>query len=471
MSPRPEPATATDAAGRLTGFVLLAVTLFVILAEWTDEGIWRYLAAGGVILFLIAATPRVAWSRVVFVVAAVILVICAVLTNPAWPAMILAALKSAAFIAAFFAALTCLRFASASSPAIEQCGHFLAEQPPGRRYLALTVGGHLFALILNYGSISLLGNLAAASARREANEEIRTHRVRRMLLAIQRGFVSTLPWSPLTFAVAISTSLVPGAKWADALGYCVVTALILAGLGWVLDTLFKPRLSVPVPQRAKTEWTWSSLTPLFALLALLVVSVGGLHLITGIRAVAVVMVVVPLISVCWIALQNRGNAPLQKTRAAIAGYLFHDLPGYCGELVLLTMAGFIGTLGAKLVAPVVASSGFDLASYPGWLVLVTIVWLIPLAGQLGMNPILSVSLIAPLLPHASALGVTPAAVITALTAGWALSGASSPYTATTLLVGNIAGVSAWRVGLGWNGAYTLLCLLVISVWVAIVASI
>jgi len=106
---------------------------------------------------------------------------------------------------------------------------------------------------------------------------------------------------------------------------------------------------------------------------------------------------------------------------------------------------------------------------PAWVVLVAIVWIIPLTGLIGMNPILSVSLMAPLLPHAEAMGVTPAAIIVAITSGWALGGASSPYTATTLLVGNIAKVSAWRVGVSWNGVYTLLSGLLLSGWVVVVS--
>lgn len=454
---------------RFTGIVLLLITGFVIVFEWSGNAAYRFPAAAGVVLFVIASLPRVSWSRRIFILTALALTISAYATNTDWLAMTNGALNSAAFIAAFFTALTSLRSASASSPAIERCGHFLAEQPPGRRYAALTIGGHLFALILNYGSISLLGNLAEASARREPNLEIRQHRIRRMLLAIQRGFVSTLPWSPLTFAVAISTSLVPGASWGGALGYCLVSAIILAGLGWALDTIFKPRLSVPIPPRQRPEGTWASILPLLALLLALVTIVGALHLTTGIRAVGVVMLVVPIISISWVALQNLTNSPTARTTSQIIQYTVIDLPSYRSELVLLTMAGFIGTMGSKLLSPIVATSGVELTALPNWLVLIALVWVIPLAGQFGMNPILSVSLIAPLLPTSAAMGITPAALVTALTAGWALSGASSPFTATTMLVGKIAHVSAWRVGLAWNGAYTLLSALALSAWVAYVA--
>jgi C4-dicarboxylate transporter len=106
---------------------------------------------------------------------------------------------------------------------------------------------------------------------------------------------------------------------------------------------------------------------------------------------------------------------------------------------------------------------------PASVILVSLVWLVPFAGLFGMNPILSVSLLAPLLPEAHAMGVTPTAIIVALTAGWALSGASSPYTATTMLVGAMANVSAWHVGLKWNGGYFLLCALALSAWVLIMA--
>ncbi len=454
----------------LIGIVLLGVTILELLSAWGGGTTYQSLAGFGVILFGVVSTPVISWSRVVFVAIGLMLFVAALVTRSDWQAITQAALNSAAFIAAFFTALTFLRSASASSPSIDECGRYLAEQPPGRRYAALTIGGHLFALVLNYGAISLLGGLAEASARREPNEEIRSHRIRRMLLAIQRGFVSMLPWSPLTFSVAISTSLVPGANWIDAAAYCVASGVILAGVGWGMDTLFKPRLSVPAPIRGKIEGSSASLLPLVSLLLLLVVTVGGVHVLSGVRAVDVVMVVVPLISAAWIAMQNRRDRPIFNAYLRARQYIIRDLSGYREEIVLLAMAGFIGTLGSKLLSPLVTTSGTDLSMFPGWMVLVSLVWLIPIAGQIGMNPILSVSLIAPLLPEASAIGVTPAAITTALTAGWALSGASSPFTATTLLVGHIARLSAWHVGLKWNGAYTVVCALALSAWVALVAS-
>ena len=146
-------------------------------------------------------------------------------------------------------------------------------------------------------------------------------------------------------------------------------------------------------------------------------------------------------------------------------YVLQELPGYRGELTLLMMAGYIGTTGAQLLTPVILDAGFDPSVLPPWAILVAFVWLIPLAGQIGMNPILAVTFIAPLIPSAADLGVEPTAIVVALTAGWAMSGATSPFTATTLLIGSFADISALRVGLVWNGGYAMVCGAALSLWV------
>jgi hypothetical protein len=201
------------------------------------------------------------------------------------------------------------------------------------------------------------------------------------------------------------------------------------------------------------------------LLAILLVGVVTFSTLTQVRVVGIVAVLVPCIAIVWMLLQHRDENPVSTTGSRIKTYVLQELPGYRGELTLLMMAGFIGTAGAQLFAPMMQASGFDPSHLPSWVILVSLVWIIPLAGQIGMNPILAVTLIAPLIPAAADLGVQPTALVVAITAGWALSGASSPFTATTLLIGSFGGISATRVGLVWNGAYTLICGVVLSIWV------
>ncbi len=454
---------------RITGAVMAALTLSVIGREWAASQLAADAAAILALLAIVLIAPRARRTGKIFVAVGAVLAAALIAVDDAWRPAIGTALQTSAFIGAFFTALTSLRFAADTSPAIIRCGQFLAEQPPGRRYLALTAGGHLFALPLNYGAIALLGSLAMTSAEAEPDPEIRGHRRRRMLLAIQRGFVSSLPWSPLAFAMAISVSLIPGASWAGAVLPALGTTLIMVVLGWALDTIFKPRLARPRPPRHTPEGGWALMLPLVLLLGLLAVLVGGLHLATGIRSVGVVIVVVPLIAAGWTAIQAPERRLTAMGRRMLI-YLGTQLPGYRGELILLMMAGFIGTVGGRLLTPVIDASGLDLSALPAWAVLLGLLYAIPLAGQIGANPILAVSLIAPILPAPAALGLEPSDMIVAITAGWAISGACSPFTATTLLVGSFGGISARDVGWKWNRLYVPLSLLLVSGWVLLVAA-
>lgn len=451
-------------ANRMIGFLLCVITALVIcrewgIAEWTQPAKPFLVLAVVAILFF-----QVRWSRKAFIAVAMLISLSLVATNADWRGIITRGLETSAFIGAFFTALSTLRTVAQTSPAIQRAGAFLAGQPPGRRYVALTVGGQAFGLLLNYGSLQLLGALATANAKSEPNLEIRRHRIRRMLLAIQRGFVSGLPWSPMSFAVAITLSVIPEISWSKVLIPGLMTSFLLAGIGWALDTIFKPRLTVkPVP--SAPVGTWATLRPLAVLLAILLVGVVTLSAISQVRVVGIVAVLVPCIAVVWMLLQHWHENPISTMCTRIKAYVLQELPSYRGELTLLMSAGFIGTAGSQLFAPMIQATGFDPSFLPSWIILVSLVWIIPLAGQVGMNPILVVTLIAPLIPTAADLGVQPIAIFVAITSGWALSGASSPFTATTLLVGSFDEKSASHVGLVWNGAYTLICGVVLSIWV------
>nr|WP_206453841.1 hypothetical protein [Aurantimonas marina] len=427
-------------------------------------------ASAGSVAFLALAAPRARLSRQAFVVAGLGLVAATIALRPDWQEITMRGLEQGAFIAAFFIALASLRNPAATSPAIARCGQYLASQPPGKRYLALTVGGHLFALILNYGAIPLLGGLTESIASRETNVEIREIRNRRMLLAIQRGFVATLAWSPLAFAMAITTSIIPGSSWSGAAGFAILNAALVTFVGWALDSLYKPKLSQPAPRRTGPIGSWRDLKPLLALLLLLFGGVASLELLTGLRMIAVVMLLVPAIAVAWLFIQARGpEGASRRTLAHLRNFALGEVPSYQFELVLLVMAGFIGTVGSALLQPLIESQPIGLDAVAGPLILVSLVWIIPLLGQIGMNPILSVSLFAPLLPSAAAMGVSPNAIIVALTAGWALTGASSPFTATTLIVARLGHTSAHRVGLVWNRGFNLVAGLALSLSVLVAA--
>ncbi|PJE30496.1 hypothetical protein PSM7751_03194 [Pseudooceanicola marinus] len=464
--------TASPRHDRITGVLLCLAVLGVILSAFTG---WRgaaWLAEGGTLAAILWLTPTVRAGRQVFVLLGAALAIYAVIAAPHAGEVLAASLAQASFILAFFCALATLRHAAELSDSITRAAVYLAQQPPGRRYTALTLGAQVFALVLNYGSISLLGAMARSSARSEPDPEIARIRTRRMLLAVQRGFAASLVWSPLALAVVISTTVIPGATWGSVVLPSLVSAALMAGIGWTIDRIYKPKLRPgQVPTRADPADSDGPrvLLPVLALLALIALPVSAVHLLTGLPASRIVLAVVPLVAAVW--LWRMGPAGRQGRYLAehSGAFLFSELPALRSEIVLLTMAGFLGTGAGTLLAPLVTAAGFDMSALPVWLVLVLPIWLIPLGGQIGMNPILFVSLFGPLLPTPDALGISPVPMVLAFTGGWAMAGVTSPFTASVMLTARLGDADPLEVSHRWNGPYVLILGVALTAWVLLLA--
>lgn len=445
------------------GVMLVVLTVLVIVGALYDSAPLR-IAAGAVGAgYVLMVFGAVRWSRRAFVVLAGLMTAAALLWRDDGRALVESALVSAGFILAFFVALSTLRTAAGGSASIRRCGLFLATRTPAKRYLALAAGGHLFSLVLNYGSISLLGTIVEQAETGPDGKILNAVRLRRMLLAIQRGFASTLCWSPLSFSMAVGTTLVAGGSWGGTVGYGLATAVLLILFGWGLDVAFKPPRPPNAPPPPEPVGSIAALKPLGLLLLAIVLGTAGFCLVTGLPVIVAVTAVVPTVSVAWIAVQTaRPPAPAPRPAAAAVAaevarrcgdFLAREVDGYRGEMVLLYMAGYIGKLGAGLAEPLVAAHVIDLSAMPAWAVLATLVCGMPLLGQVGMHPILAASLLVPMLPAPELIGLPPGVVMTALAFGWSLSAVSSPFTATVLLIGVFGRVPALAVGLRWNGLF------------------
>lgn len=160
------------------------VTVSMIAYEYTGLSHLALLTSGLAVVAVTAFSFNVRAPRVAFVLIGLTLVIWAGLTTMGWLAATETAVQCGAMVMALFTALSVIRSAAMTSPAIVECGRFLARQRLGLRFSALTIGGHLFGLILLYGSVSLLGTLVTESTAREPDREVRLQRTRRMMIDI-----------------------------------------------------------------------------------------------------------------------------------------------------------------------------------------------------------------------------------------------------------------------------------------------
>ncbi|MBB4285180.1 hypothetical protein [Roseospira goensis] len=405
---------------------------------------------------------RTAWAHL-SVGAAVALTTVVLLDDPG-PTLV-TGLGRAAFLAALFAALGTLREAARASPMVHETGRMLTQQPPGRRYVAITAGGTLFGAILNFGAIGLLGGMiqdanTVQAARGEAR--IRAIRERRMMLALLRGFSVLMFWCPLTVAYAIVGETLAGAHWTGLMTLGLGMAVIVMAIGWTLDRLTMPRPRAVGP---RAPFRWRRLGPLLGLLLLVFGPAVAVEQLTAGRLIHGVILVVPVLATAWLTLA-RGPAGAARR---LGRYLATAVPNQRAEIAVLGNAAFMGAAIAGVLPAVGLHdpfAGLTGLGMPTVLVPAVVPWLVVAAGQAGANPLLTVTVLVALIGDPAALGVSPTVLGLGLVMGWGLTVGSSPATAATMMIGRMTDRSAAAVGRGWNGGHTLVSLTAVSLALA-----
>jgi hypothetical protein len=436
------------------------------------------LAGIAMLVFLVLEFPRQRqFAKILFLALTAIGMIGVVIA--AGPlALFLSAWRRGAAYGAFFLALSSLRDAAETSKLVRRCGQHLVAQPPGRRYAALTGGGHLFGIILSYGAIELLGAMVMRANTLQAaggSEATRALRTRRMLMAIYRGFAVMNCWSPLNLMTAVVSTAVPAAPMRMLLPIAFVVSVVMAALGWLEDRFSAARLltarsAASAAPRPQTTEAWSIHLRIVALVALvmLLAELGSIFL--GVSLVAAVTLIVPLVGLGWAIAQawtfvTTAN-PIPRTAAILrrrAGRFFLRVPNFRSEATVLAGSGFMGVaVGGALPAA-------GLAPFLAHLPPVAIPLLVPViligTGQLGLNPVAVIALFGAALPDPAAFGIAPAVLAFSCMLGWGLAVNMTPMSASAITTARWAGVSPWTVSTAWNATFTFSALLLS--WLAI----
>jgi hypothetical protein len=385
-------------------------------------------------------------------------------------ALFLDAWRRGASYAAFFLALTTLRDAAETSPLVRRCGRHLVAQPPGRRYAALTAGGHIFGIILSYGAIELLAAMVARANDADSTTAApaRALRARRMLMAIYRGFCVMNCWSPLNIMTAVVSTAVPAAPMQRLLPIAFVVAVGMAALGWLEDRLSAARRATrgtPPNLPSRSTEPWSIHLGIIALVASVMLLAEGVSHGANITLVTAVTLVVPLVGIGWIVIQAR-HRPVRWILPLLARRLHRfrlRIPAFRAEATVLAASGFM----AFALAGALPSAG--LAPLLAWLPPLAVPLLVPVVliatGQLGLNPVAVVALLGAAIPNPGALGVPPAVLAFAFMLSWGLGVGMTPMSASAITTARWAGVAPWTVSTVWNAAFTASALLL--AWAAI----
>ncbi|RDB43046.1 hypothetical protein DU490_10265 [Halomonas sp. DQ26W] len=454
-------------SARLRAALLIVVTLTTLSHLVIGSTIMQAVGVLALITYLVTLRGRLSpMARGLLLAAGILTVVALWLAEAPWRLLFEAAGRFA-FFATFVLALSLLRLPAYRSRLVRRCGEAMLLQPPGRRYPILSAGSALFGIILNIGVLNLFAGMIEKSntlAAAQGRAWVQQARQRRMMLALLRGFSLAPLISPMGIGVAVVLSNLHELRWIDLAPYVIGAALVIFLVGWAVD-----HLTGPHPAAGGVKHPVPSLAPLgqFCLLLLSIVSlVFLLSWVFDVRLPIAALVGAPLGALGWLACQRRrlGMWGLPAALASLRRQLPWLVAPIGNEVVVLGAAGYLGHLCVALVP--VASLGplqgliEPLGAANAVLAMLVVVGL----AQVGINPIVTVTLLVGLLPSLPIEGLSPALVGASLMVGWALALMSSPMTASMLILSRFTGVASTCIGYRWNARFLLACIPLLSGW-------
>jgi len=377
-----------------------------------------------------------------------------------------------AFLAVFVTVLNILKDSAQSSRLIRECGAVIVNQPPGRRYTMLTLGGHLFGVLLNLGTLSLLGTMIRRTidtSQKNVEPRIREIRLQRMTLAILRGFAAVPLWAPTSITIVIVLSGMPELSWFDLLPFGLSGAVLFIATGWAVDRLSFPRAK-RIEKRYTLKQIFLTLLPLFILVVILPGIAFGVAQFLSVRLTSAMLICIPIFGLCWIFIQylRRGaiRAFFLTTRRMHRRLLpsFSELRSeigifYCsGFLSILLLSQIdIGALGNMIVA-----NGLN----EGW-TLVLFSWVIIIASVAGINPIITMTLSMEILQQLPGMNIQLTMIALMVTMTWAIAVNLAPIGASIRLISYCIQKPPSEIAFHWNAVFSLVMLSLLSVFLLI----
>lgn len=384
------------------------------------------------------------------------------------PEVLELAIGRSAFFTFFLVSMDILRSAAMTSRMVLVSGKTIVSQPPGRRYAMITIGGHLFAILLNLGAISLLGAMNRRSIEDNpegADPRIQDVRLRRMTLALVRGFTAFTMWSPTAVTMIVLMAAIPGLDWYQFAPVGFLTIVLYLTLGWALDRVSYPRR----PQQKQTQplvQVLKVLAPMSILTVVILASAVLFSWLTGVRLIGALFICVPIYGFGWICVQYSRAGPITSLRLGQRRTVRKILPALVtmrSEISILSSAGFIAAvLPLQIDTQALGHFISGLGLTEGWL-LVALMWFVSLTAPLGLNPIISVAVSIEVFARLSGFDFNPYLLALGGALAWGMATGMSPLGATIRLSARAVDRDPFKVGLIWNLPFSAIVLVTSSI--------
>ena len=405
--------------------------LLVVVDLLFNVPIARALAVACLAAFLLCAVPRASVHIRLLFLAAVAAVAWSLLVAHDW-APVRRGLESGIIMGAFFPTIMLLRATAGESPLINATRERLEGFSEPQREMWVQAVAHVL------GSFLMIGGYLIARA--ALPEELSEARRVRLAEAAVVGIGLAVCWSPFFVAGAIASQLVPTVSaW-----QLVLLGFGFSVAGWVLSFLLLYRgmdaVALLAPLRGVATFAIPS--------AVLVAVVVAVSIVTGYRSLETVVLVVPITCLAYLATLGWGATARALGRVPVSLARLSD------ELIVFTSAMCVGAV----VAGSGAGKGLSqllggLAGMP-LLLIAAEVALIAGLGFAGLHPMITVTLLVPLLAevHRQFADLVVAYIVVF---AWRLSSLSAIWTLPVASAATNFDVPVRRLAFGRNLRFAL----------------
>ncbi len=424
---------------------IAALALAEVVVDWT---LFVPLASGLTVLFLCLEIKRVpAIPRSVGLTLIAAGLISAASAGQFSSAALDGFARSKTFVLLFFA-VAWLQITARESPALQAVRATITSQPPGRRFLVSALGVHVLGAVLNLAGLSLVATMID----RQHDPRL----LKRLTMALMLGFTSASCWSPFYVSMAVVLTALPNVRWIEVAPYGFVIAMAAVFGGFLFDRLIG-RGSIESDSQKRDPLSSKNKFRAIGILSSLSLMVVALVELVGTSIPVSLGLVAPPFALIWTASSTHTPASGILHMQNLVNRVVCGLPSLRNEVLVFVGATVFG-VGISALIPTEDLTPFLNQWVPSIDVrLALLTFGVAAVSMIGLHPVIAVILVGEVLPP-DVLGVPDWIMGLALLGIWGLSTMISPYSATTLYLSRVSGVSAYTMAWRWNLPFVLIAI-------------